>query len=74
MMQCQKDLCIAFIDYTKAFEKVNHKKLIDIMKFIGVPFHETRLIANLYWKQSAKVRYESGLTRHIEIRKGVQQG
>ena len=74
MMQCQKDICIAFIDYTKAFDKVNHKKLIDIMKFIGVPFHETRLIANLYWKQSVKVRYESGLTRHIEIRKGVQQG
>ena len=74
MMQRQKDLCIAFIDYTKAFDKVNHKKLIDIMKFIGVPFHETRLIANLYWKQCAKVRYEGGLTREIEIRKGVRQG
>ena len=71
MMQHQKDLCIAFIDYTKAFDKVNHKKLIDIMKFIGAPFQETRLIANSYWKQSARVWYEGGLTREIEIRKGV---
>ena len=44
------------------------------MKFIGVPFHETRLIAKLYWKQSAKVRYEGSLTRDMEIRKGVRQG
>ena len=42
MMQHQKDLCIAFIDYTKAFDRENHRKLIDIMKFIGDPFHETR--------------------------------
>ena len=74
MMQRQKDLCIAFIDYTKAFDKVNHKRLIDIMKFIGVPFHKARLIVNLYWKQSGKVRYEGGMTRDIEIRKGVRQG
>ena len=63
MMQRQKDLCNAFIDYTKAFDKVNHKKLIDIIKFIGVLFHEPRLISNLYRKQSTKVRYEGGLTR-----------
>ena len=44
------------------------------MKFIGAHFHETRLIANLFWKQSAKVRYEGGLTRDIEIRKRVRQG
>ena len=51
---------IKFIDYTKAF--------------IGVPCHETRLIANLYWKRSANVQYEFGLTRDIGIRKGVCQG
>ena len=33
MMQHQKDLCIAFIDYTKAFDRVNHRKLKVIMKF-----------------------------------------
>ena len=58
-----KDLCIAFTDYTKAFDKVNHKRLLDIMKFIEVPFHEIRLIANLYWKRIVKVRYKGGLTR-----------
>ena len=70
MMQHQKDLCIAFINYRKAFDRVNHRKLIDIMKFIGDPFHETRFIANLYWKQSAKVRYEGGLTRDRNWKRG----
>ena len=62
-----------FIDYKKAFDRVNHNKLIEIMNTIGIPFHETRLTANLYWKQGAKVRYRSDLTRDIEIGKGARQ-
>ena len=53
MIQLQKDLCIAFIDYTKAFDGVNHCKLLEVMKTSRIPFDETKLIANLYWKQSA---------------------
>ena len=74
MIQHQKDLCIAFIDYTKAFDRVNRSILLEIMKTVGIPFHETRLIANLYWKYGSKVRYGNDLTRDIDIGKGLQQG
>ena len=57
MIQHERELYITFIDSTKAFDRVNHEKLIKLLKDIGIPFHETRLIANLYWNQGAKIRY-----------------
>ena len=53
IIQHQKHLYIAFIDYTKAFDRVKHRKLIDIMEFNGVLFHETRLIAYLYCRRES---------------------
>ena len=69
MMQHQKELCVTFIDYTKAFDRVKHKIILEIMKNVGIPFHEIRLITNLYWKQTAKVIYGNDMTRDIEIKK-----
>ena len=31
MIQHQKDLGIAFIDYTKVFDRMNHNKLVEFM-------------------------------------------
>ena len=42
----QKNFC--FIDYTKAFECVDHNKLWKILKEMGVPDHRTCLLRNLY--------------------------
>ena len=35
---------------------------------------ERRLITELYWNQSAKVRTKSGTTGNVEILRGVRQG
>ena len=45
-----------FIDYTKAFDCVDHNKLWKIMKEMGVPDHLTCLLRNLYADQEATVR------------------
>ena len=74
MWEHQKDLCITFIDFTKAFDRVNHHKLNQIMEAIGIHFHERRVIANLYWNQIARVRCKDELTNEITIEKGVRQG
>ena len=59
-----------FIDYTKAFNWVDHNKLWKILKDIGVPDHFTCLLRKLYASQEATVR-----TRHrtdcFKIGKGV---
>ena len=42
----QKNI-FCFIDYTKAFDCVDHKKLWKILKEMGIPDHITSLLQNL---------------------------
>ena len=37
----QKNISFCFIDYAKAFESVDHDKLWEILKQIGIPDHLT---------------------------------
>ena len=50
----QKNIC--FTDCAKAFDCVDHKKLWNILKEMGVPDHLTCLLKNLYAGQEATVR------------------
>ena len=44
----QKNIYFCFIDYTRAFDYVDHNKLWKILKDMGIPDHLTRLLGNLY--------------------------
>ena len=44
----QKNICFCFIDYAKAFDCVDHNKLLKIMEEMGIPDHLTSLLRNLY--------------------------
>ena len=52
----QKNIYFCFIDYTKALDCVDHKKLWKILKEIGIPDHLTCLLRNQYAGQEATVR------------------
>ena len=64
----QKNIYFCFIDYAKAFDCVDHKKLWNILKEMGIPDHLTRLLRNLYAGQEATVSTGHG-TRLIPNRK-----
>ena len=49
----QKNIYFYFIDYAKAFDAVDHHKLWDILKDMGLPAHLTCLLRNLYAGQKA---------------------
>ena len=49
----QKNIYFYFIDYTKAFDCVDHNKLWKILKEMGVADHLTCLLRNLYPGQEA---------------------
>ena len=68
----QKVIC--FIDYVKAFDCVDHKKLWKILKEMGIPDHLTCLLRYLYAGQKATIRTGHGTTDLFQIRKGVCQG
>ena len=52
----QKNIYFCFIDYAKAFDCVDHKKLWKILKEMGLPENLTCLLRNLYAGQEATVR------------------
>ena len=63
-----------FIDYTKAYDCVDHNKLWKILKEMCIPNHLTCLLRNLYTNQEATVRTRHGTTNWFQIGKGVHQG
>ena len=62
-----------FIDYTKAFDCVDHNKLWEILGEMGIPDHLTCLLRNLYAGQEATIRTRHGTTDLFNIGKGVHQ-
>ena len=70
--QFQKNIYFCFIDYTKAFDCVDHNKLWKIPKEMGIPDHLTCLLRNLSADQEATVRTGHGTTDQFQIRKGVR--
>ena len=70
----QKNIYLCFIDYAKAFNCVDHNKLWEILKEMGIPDHLTCLLRNLHAGQEATVRTGHGTTDWFQIGKGVCQG
>ena len=68
------DVFACFIDFEKAFDKVPHGKLIDILKTSGIDGKDISLISNLYLQQKATVRLENELSDIFPVGKGVRQG
>ena len=58
----QKNIYFCFIDYTKAFDSVDHHKLWKILKEMGIPDHLICLLRNLYVGQEATIRTGQGTT------------
>ena len=70
----QKNIYFYFIDYTKAFDCVDHNKLWKILKEMGIPYHLICLLRNLHAGQEATVRTGYGTTAWFQTGKGVRQG
>ena len=69
----QKNIYFCFIDYAKAFDCVDHRKL-EILKVMGILKHITCLLRNLCAGQEATVITGHGTTDWFQIGKGVHQG
>ena len=54
-LEMDEELCVCFIDWQKAFDRVKWIKLMQILKRIGIYLRERRLISKLYMQQKVKV-------------------
>ena len=73
-LDVQKDVFICFVDYEKAFDKVRHVDLMEILKNLMLDGKDLRVIQNLYWNQRAAVRIANDKSSWQDIRRGVRQG
>ena len=62
-----------FVDLEKTFDRVNWKKLMGILKKIGVDWKERRLLSYLYMKQRIKVRIGEEISEGREIGRGYSK-
>ena len=69
----EKNICFCFIDYTKAFEYVDHNKLWKALKEMGIADSLTYLLRNLYAGQEATVRTLYSTIGWFKIETGVGQ-
>ena len=63
-----------FIDFSKAFDMVNHKILLGKLKGYGIPDVFINVIKFWYSNQLVNVRYGTALTDSWKICNGVRQG
>jgi hypothetical protein len=68
------DLYICFVDFEKAFDRVNWIKMMEVLKKMGVDWKDRRLIRELYMKQDAIVRIDEGESDACIIGRGNRQG
>jgi len=73
-LEIDEELSVCYIDWQKAFDRVNWTKLTQILKETGIDWHERVLISNLYMAQNVKVRLNRGETRSVKIGRGVREG
>jgi hypothetical protein len=73
-LDADEELCVCFIDWQTAFDRVNWNELMQILKVNGIGWRERRLISKLYMDQCVKVRLNRGETRSVNIGRGVRQG
>ena len=70
----QQDIYLVFIDYKKAFDKVRHGELFNLLQAIQVDDKDLRILRSVYVHQRAAVRLPKRLTNWVEIKRGVRQG
>ena len=62
------------IDYSKAFDTVNHTLLIKELSSLGMPRPIFLLIANLLEGRTQAVKIEDLLSAYLEITRSIVQG
>ncbi len=72
-LEHNRKVYVCFVDYEKAFDRVDWLKLMEILCNLGVDWRDRRLIWNLYMGQSAYVRVKDGFSEAYQTGRGVRQ-
>ena len=65
---------VLLLDATQAFDRLNYHKLFSILLNRGVCPTISRLLLNMYLKQTLTVRWNSSTSHYFSATNGVKQG
>ena len=72
-LEYNRKLCIAFIDYEKAFDSVEHIAVFNSLRTQGISENLIELLEYIYVKGTATIKMHTE-TNKIKIKRGVRQG
>ena len=70
----KEEICVAFLDMGKAYDRVNRKKLFEVKRWYGVHEKLVRLIERIYDGSMVKFELEKVTTRGCKSDSGVRHG
>ena len=70
----QRKNLLAFVDFVKAFDRVNRDLLFIIFDKLGCPLKFIRIIRKLYTDVSARLIVDGELTQSFQYNSRVKQG
>ena len=74
MLEKHKKVYMCYIDYKKAFDRVYHALLMEVLSRNEIDEKDLKLIRNLYWQQTASIQTDEGQSSSFPIKRGVRQG
>jgi hypothetical protein len=69
-----QDIYTLYVDFSAAFNMVNHARLLEILGMLGVPQQIQTCVTNLYGNASTRILTPFGPTDPIPITRGTLQG
>jgi hypothetical protein len=73
-LMSKQDIYLLQVDFSEAFDTVNHDKLIQVLTALGFPQDAVRVVSDLYTGATTVVRTPYGDTDPIPIQRGTIQG
>lgn len=72
-IQIQKGVYLCFIYYTKAFDEVRHKYLVELLGNIDTCEKAIRITPNIYWQKTSWILIENDFSKNTRIWNSVKE-
>jgi hypothetical protein len=73
-LEVGNEVFVCFVDFEKAFDRVDWKKMMQVLTNVGIDWKDRRMIRNLYMNQTAVVKIGNECSSESVIGCGVRQG
>ena len=67
----KKDIVLYYLDFKGAFPSTDHKHLVRVLEFLGLPADFTRLVSNLYSGATTEFITPHGHTAPVGVHRGT---